>query len=163
MSDDGRATPALTWRIKERAGFTSVELTGDIDEHAGLAALASLSGKVVFQLSGVRRINSMGVREWVNFVRALPGVTELVLTQCSPAFIAQLNMIHGFAGPAKVHSFFAPYVCERCNREELKLLEVATHFPDGCSFDRVPELRCEQCGLALEFDDIPEHYLQFLA
>jgi hypothetical protein len=159
---DGDGPAALSWRVKERAGFTTVEFVGEIDEHANLAVLGGrLRGSVVFHLGEVRRINSCGVREWVNFVSGLPTVSELVLTNCSPAIVAQLNMIFNFRGRAKVRSFFAPYVCERCNTESEKLLEVSTHFPEGIG--KVPELKCDQCGAAMELDDIPERYLQFLA
>ena len=155
-------TGALTWRIKERAGFTTVEFVGDIDENADFAELKRrLKGSVVFNLAEVRRINSCGVREWVNFVRDLPGVTDLVFTNCSPAIVTQLNMIYNFRGPAKIRSFYAPYVCDVCNKEEEKLLEMQTHFPDR-DISKVPEFRCGKPDCALEFDDIPERYLAFL-
>jgi hypothetical protein len=28
---------------------------------------------------------------------------------------------------------------------------------------RVPEFKCDKCGTRMEFDDIPERYLSFLA
>jgi hypothetical protein len=158
-----RAEPvALSWRIKERPGFTTVEFTGEIDENADFGELRRrLRGPVVFHLAEVRRINSCGVREWVNFVRDLPGVTELTFSHCSPAIVTQLNMIYNFRGAAKVRSFYAPYVCDACGHEEEKLLDVQNQFGTGGS--KVPEYACEQCGGAMEFDDLPERYLSFLA
>ena len=153
---------ALSWRIKERPGFTTVEFFGEIDENADFAELRRrLRGSVVFHLAEVRRINSCGVREWVNFVRDLPGVTELTFTHCSPAIVTQLNMIYNFRGSAKVRSFYAPYVCESCNHEEEKLLDVQSQFPNG-NVSAVPDFKCEQCNSAMEFDDLPERYLSFL-
>jgi hypothetical protein len=153
---------ALSWRIKERPGFTTVEFTGEIDENADFSELSrQLKGSVVFKMGEIRRINSCGVREWVNFVRELPEVTELVFTHCSPAIITQLNMIYNFRGAATVRSFYAPYICDACNREEEKLLDVATHFPNG-EIDRVPEFNCDKCGQPMEFDDLPDRYLSFL-
>ncbi len=154
---------ALSWRIKERPGFTTVEFFGEIDENADFAELRRrLKGSVVFHLAEVRRINSCGVREWVNFVRDLPGVTDLTFTHCSPAIVTQLNMIYNFRGNAKVRSFYAPYVCEGCNNEEEKLLDVQSQFPTG-NVAAVPEYKCEQCGMSMEFDDLPERYLSFLS
>jgi hypothetical protein len=153
---------ALSWRIKERPGFTTVEFFGEIDENADFAELRRrLKGQVVFHLAEVRRINSCGVREWVNFVRDLPGVTELTFTHCSPAIVTQLNMIYNFRGAAKVRSFLAPYVCESCGHEEEKLLDLQTHFPTR-DFKRVPDFKCDKCGSPMEFDDLPERYLSFL-
>lgn len=163
MEASTRADPvALSWRIKERPGFTTVEFTGEIDENADFGELRRrLKGPVVFHLAEVRRINSCGVREWVNFVRDLPGVTELTFTHCSPAIVTQLNMIYNFRGAAKVRSFYAPYVCDGCGHEDEKLLDVQTQFPSGAG--KVPDYVCDQCGAAMEFDDLPERYLSFLA
>jgi anti-anti-sigma regulatory factor len=154
---------ALSWRIKERAGFTTVEFFGEIDENSDFAELRRrLKGAVVFHLADVRRINSCGVREWVNFVRDLPSVTDLTFTHCSPAIVTQLNMIYNFRGQAGVRSFFAPYICESCNEEEEKLLDVQSQFPNG-AVGTVPDFECEQCGESMEFDDLPERYLSFLS
>lgn len=153
---------ALSWRIKERPGFTTVEFFGEIDENADFAELRRrLRGAIVFHLAEVRRINSCGVREWVNFVRDLPGVGELTFTHCSPAIVTQLNMIYNFRGAARVRSFYAPYVCENCGHEDEKLLDVASQFPNG-TVGSVPEFKCEKCGMPMEFDDLPERYLSFL-
>ena len=167
----------LSWRIKERPGHTLVEFHGEIDEHADFGELRRrLRGALVFDLGEVRRINSCGVREWVNFVRDLApapgntsGVTDLVFTHCSPAIVTQLNMIYNFRGRAKVRSFLAPYVCKACDHEEDKLLEEQTHFAIANvgsggpgRVRRPPEFNCEKCGGRMEFDDLPERYLSFL-
>ncbi len=157
---------ALSWRIKERPGHVLVEISGEIDENADFTELRRrLKGAVVFQLGEVRRINSCGVREWVNFVRELAvpgpgGVPDLTFTHCSPAIVTQLNMIYNFRGQAKVRSFMAPYVCPECDHEEEKLLDVATHFPGRTRVP--PEFSCARCSARLEFDDLPERYLSFL-
>jgi hypothetical protein len=164
---------ALSWRIKERPGHTLVEFFGEIDENADFTELRRrLRGNLVFNLAEVRRINSCGVREWVNFVRELGqppaggegAITELVFTHCSPAIVTQLNMIYNFRGQAKVRSFLAPYVCQGCDREEDKLLDVQSHFagPGPARLRRPPEFTCEKCGGTMEFDDLPERYLSFL-
>ena len=157
--------PAMWWRTDPTPGAPDdvlVRLGGDLDENATFVDLASrLRGHVVFDLSEVRRINSCGVREWVNFVRDLPGVTELTFTHCSPAIVTQLNMIYNFRGAAKVRSFLAPYVCESCGHEEEKLLDLQTHFPTR-DFKRVPDFKCDKCSSPMEFDDLPERYLSFL-
>ncbi len=151
---------ALSWRIKERPGLTTVEFVGEIDENADFIELRRrLRGAVAFQLSEVRRINSCGVREWVNFVRDLPHVTDLSFSHCSPAFFTQLTMIYNFRGAARIRSFYAPYVCERCGQEEEKLVDVASQ---ASARQELPSFSCT-CGAAMEFDDLPERYLSFLA
>lgn len=154
---------ALSWEIKPRGELTIVEFFGEIDENADFSELRRhLKGCVTFQLTGIRRINSCGVREWVNFVRDLPDVTKLTFTHCSPAIVTQLNMIYNFRGPATVESFYAPYVCENCNNEDDKLLDVQTVYADGV-ITGVPDFECEECHEAMEFDDLPERYFSFLS
>ena len=70
-------------------------------------------------------------------------------------------MIYNFRGSARVRSFFAPYVCEECDDEEEKLLDVQSQFPSGAT-SRVPMFVCETCNKPMEFDDLPERYLSFL-
>lgn len=152
----------LSWQIEQGPDGTVVKFVGEIDENADFTELRHrLEGAVTFHLGGIRRINSCGVREWVNFVRDLPEVTKLTFTHCSTAIVTQLNMIYNFRGNARILSFYAPYVCESCNAETDKLLDVETQFPQG-NIDQVPEFACERCRQPMEFDDLPERYLSFL-
>ena len=155
----------LSGRIRERPGMTTVEFVGEIDENADFIDLRRrLRGAVAFQLGEVRRINSCGVREWVNFVRDLPHVTELSFSHCSPAIVTQLNMIYNFRGRAKIRSFYAPYVCDACGREEEQLIDVPTQLSgSGPVAPTLPSFACPACHAPMEFDDLPERYLSFLA
>lgn len=162
MTDSPPDWGSLTWRIEEDAGITTVTFIGEIDENADLSALrARLAGTVVFDLENIRRINSCGVREWVNFVRELPEVEELTFIRCSPVTVYQLNMIYNFRGPATIKSIYAPYICENCDTEEDGFIDLESQYPDG-NIGAMPELRCSQCDEPMEFDDIPDRYLSFL-
>jgi hypothetical protein len=153
--------PALRWDIASGADGTVVELAGDVDEHAALGPLgAQLSGPVVLDLAAVRRINSQGVRTWIDFLRALSAVTRLVFRRCSVPVITQINMIANFRGPAQVVSFYAPYVCDACGAEAEHLIDVAEQRGRGV---RMPEVACAACGGAMSFDDVADRYLSFLA
>jgi len=159
--------PTLSYRIEQQSGSTVVTFSGEVDENADFGELtdrlaAEQRPRLVFELGDVRRINSCGVREWVNFVRELGtrGASDVSFVACSPAIVTQLNMIYNFRGPAKVRSFLAPYVCSACDHETEKLLEVATHFPGRTR--RPPDFVCERCAAPLEFDDLPERYFSFL-
>ncbi len=152
----------LAWNIDQQPQETIVEFRGEIDENVDFSELRRhLKGSVVFHLGSVRRINSCGVREWVNFVRNLPNVRTLEFTHCSPVTVTQLNMIYNFRGPAYIRSFYAPYVCENCDHEEEKLLDTKSQFAGG-DLQAAPNFVCEECNEPLEFDDIPERYFAFL-
>ncbi len=155
------APPSLRWTLERARGRTIVELAGHLDERADLAPLgAELSGVVELRLGGVVRVNSTGVRTWVDFVHDLPSVTELIFSQCSPAVVTQLNTIYNFRGPARVSSILLPYACEACGTGEFKLVDVSGYRPSAPP--RLPEFACERCGGPLEFDELPERYLSFL-
>jgi hypothetical protein len=153
----------FSWRVESREGeWLRVTLRGEIDENADFSELRqTLRGNVELSLEGITRINSCGVREWVNFVRGLSQVRQLWFARCSPPVVLQLNTIYNFRGRAQVSSFMAPYVCEACHGDEYKLLDVAEHFPDRRA--HVPAFRCRRCGGVMVFDELPERYLSFLS
>jgi anti-anti-sigma regulatory factor len=149
--------------MKQHADRLFVTLEGDLDENADLLVLQPvLVGRVVLDLGGVRRINSAGVREWVNFIRDVEPRTEhLALANCSPAIVMQMNMIANFRGSAEVLSFYAPLVCPVCDREQDELIEVTPEIVAGLP-DHIPDFNCAECATVLELDDIPERYFAFL-
>ena len=82
MTVTAASDPALSWRVVDGGVY---ELAGEIDEHADFTPLlARMSGHVVFDLARLRRINSQGVRAWIDFLRDVP-VRTLVFRRCSPA------------------------------------------------------------------------------
>lgn len=153
----------FSWRITgHEGGGLQIELRGEIDENADFSELGhTLRGDVELTLEAITRINSCGVREWVNFMRGLTQVRTLWFVRCSPPVVLQLNTIFNFRGRARVRSFLAPYVCEACHADEYKLLDVDEHFPDRRA--HVPAFRCRRCGGVMVFDELPERYLSFLA
>jgi anti-anti-sigma regulatory factor len=168
---EGNAPPitgtgdSLSWRAEPRDdGRLVVQLKGEINENADFSELRKLMrGDVDLELDGVTRINSCGVREWVNFVRTLDEVKSLRFARCSPTVVLQLNTIYNFRGRAKVLSFLAPYVCEVCHIDEYRLLDVTEHFGERGASAGVPAFRCPRCNGVMMFDELPERYLSFLA
>ena len=152
----------FSWKVEARNGDSlRVALRGEIDENADFSELRTqLRGNVELSLEGITRINSCGVREWVNFVRSLTQVRALAFSRCSPPVVLQLNNIFNFRGRARVISFMAPYVCEMCRADEYKLLNVQEHFPDRGA--TVPGFLCRRCGGVMVLDELPERYLSFL-
>jgi CheY-like chemotaxis protein len=142
----------------DRDGET-VALRGDFGESVDFGPLArELAGeaRVAFDLSEVRRLNSVGACRWAELVQELRG-RELVFLRCSLEFASHAAMTVGLVGEGRVESVHAPYACERCGHAELRLLQVA-----ALRDRRPPVLRCAACGGELEFDDIPERYFSFL-
>lgn len=158
MSRHGR--PRFEARVSQRADGVGLALVGALDEHSGLKELPSkVDGQVVYlDLAGVERINSCGVRDWMQMIDAMSGCARVVLINCSPAIVAQLNFVARFAGNATVDSILLPYVCPFCETEK-KISVAAAEFsiPDF----EPPECRCEDCDTSMTFDDLPQSYLAF--
>lgn len=157
----GQSQGALRFAMTPGPGRMIVDMFGEIDENADFSGLKrELQGEVELRLAGISRINSCGVREWVNFVSDLPSVSHLWFTFCSSAIVTQLNAIYNFRGPGRVRSLMAPYVCEACGIEEYQLIEIHERFPSASMI--VPQFSCGRCQGPMEFDDLPERYLSFL-
>lgn len=147
---------------QRRSGAQVIKLAGSLDERAALGAAitAPLSGKMLINLSGVNRINSIGAREWINWLTTLERAgTELALVYCSPAVVAQLNRIKDFAGKSIVKSFQAPYHCASCDVEKLHVVYVADLGEPPFT---APQCTCEGCGSAMTFTEDAQAYFGFL-
>ncbi|MCS6913246.1 MAG: hypothetical protein NZ890_08415 [Myxococcota bacterium] len=151
--------------VQAREGVTYLKISGVIDEDNGLQALEGQvsPGPLVIQLAEVERINSCGVRDWVNWLSRLErqGVRP-ILVECAPPIVSQVNLVHNFTGGGVVKSFYAPYYCTRCQREKLLLLETRDLVQRGPPFT-APTCRCDECDGPMEFDDMEESYFAFLA
>ena len=162
ISDEARARLAeLTqWEIVEDTERTRVVIKGDITEASSFDDLAPLMvGRVDFDLSQVRYMNSLGVREWVDFLRRA-NIQGYEFHTCSSAFILQASMVAGVLGRGTVTSFFAPYHCRNCDRQEEKLLQSAAILAADY---QPPTFNCPECAeQKMTLDDIPERYLAFL-
>lgn len=151
-------------RLRASDEYSFLKLRGVIDEDNELTALIPrLKGSVlVIDTADVERINSCGVRDWVNWLSQLQASSHrVVLIRCSPSIIGQVNLVANFVGEAVVHSFFAPYYCPSCDREVRKLIEASAIAGD--EERRAPAFRCGECGGELEFDDLEASYFAFLA
>ncbi len=153
----GAMSNRVVTEVRPEAGITRVTIAGTIDEDSDLAPLARLKGPVEIDLSGVRRLNSVGIREWMDAMRALASRSKVTFVRCSRAIVEQLNMIHGFLGHCTVVSFFAPMRCEPCDRDVDHLFDKRTVAAD----DGLSEVRCT-CGRVMDLDELEDSYLLFI-
>ena len=138
-----------------------VTVRGAIDELARLGDVLGRAhnGRLVLDLGGVTFINSLGVREWIRMQSAATErKLDLELRRVSEVLVHQLNMIVATRGTARVVSFFAPYACDVCGREESRLVDVAQ-----VTGNAPPAMSCSECNATMVFNDFPERYFSFLA
>lgn len=147
------------WDILEEHDHLRVVIKGDITEATSFDSLVPLLvGRVEFDLSQVAYINSLGVREWIRFLRGC-NIQGYELHACSVPFVLQAAVIPPMIGRGTVVSFFAPYYCESCDHHVDKLLQSAAIL----AADYVPPvLHCPECNGTMALDDLPERYLAFL-
>lgn len=145
-----------------RSGARVVKLEGVLDEDNELDNLIEKigAGMALINLAGVERINSIGARDWVNWLTSIEakGIRP-VLICCSPAVVEQLNRIKNFAGSATVKSFHVPYHCAVCNLDKLLLVHVSEM---GALPHRAPKCSCDSCGGPMTFTDESGTYFAFV-
>ena len=147
------------WEIIQEPDRTRVVIKGDITEATNLEdLLPRMVGRVDFDLSQVRYMNSLGVREWVQFLKRA-NIQGYEMHACSVPFVLQASMISDVVGRGTIVSFFAPYFCEGCNEQTEKLLQSAAIL---AADQQAPLLTCSACNGQMRLDDIPERYLAFL-
>src|SRR5262249_6871175 len=155
--------PKFHAALHQRDDVTYVKMGGVIDEDNELGDLTERisAGTVVIDLGEVERINSCGVRDWVNWLTKVEkGGNKMVLVECSPAIVSQINLVNNFTGSGIVKSFFAPYFCPNCDREKVLLVEAAEM---GAGPHRAPTCRCDECDGVMDFDDMEDSYFAFLS
>jgi hypothetical protein len=142
----------------------ALTLSGSIDETAGLNDLLAQArgGRLVLDLGGITFINSLGVRDWIRMqAKATEQQLQVELRRVAEVIVHQLNMIVATRGTARVSSFFAPYACDACGREESLLLDTEAHGPQLSQL-QPPPMTCPECGAQMAFNDFPERYFSFL-
>jgi anti-anti-sigma regulatory factor len=153
----------FTAAVHHRDDVTFVKVSGVIDEDNELTDLVDKipGGTSVIDLGEVERINSCGVRDWVNWLGKIEAnKTDVILVECSPAIVAQINLVNNFTGNGVVKSFYVPYFCPECDEEKVLLCEAADMGPPP---HEPPTCRCDECDLVMDFDDMPDSYFAFLS
>ncbi|TMQ10931.1 MAG: hypothetical protein E6J90_35615 [Deltaproteobacteria bacterium] len=136
-------------------GVACIRFVGTIDESfegKKLGATAT-ADTLVLDLGGVKRISSFGIREWIDFVTTAAGhARSLILIECTPKVVDQLNMVANFAGGGRVFSFYAPFRCDYCNTEQRVLLQVDRDW-EAIKSTRIAERPCLSCKESMYFDE----------
>lgn len=137
------------------------KISGPVDDSVDFEAVFGPleAGEWVLHLAGVDRINSVGIKKWIQyFENSKFRNTHLIMRECSPVIVEQLNLLPNFHCGAVIESVYLPFSCE-CGKE-FTVCKPAQSLK-GADLDNLTS-PCPQCGKAGEFDDIPEEYFVFL-
>jgi anti-anti-sigma regulatory factor len=137
---------------------------GTIDEDFNGAEVAEgVKGTLIVDLGEVQRISSFGIREWVDFVKAVEDKTHAIyFIECSPKIIDQFNMVGNFGGQGRILSFYAPYRCDYCDDDRRRLVQVDESH-ELIQNMNLPDVPCDSCGNPEYFDEDPESFFIYLA
>ncbi|MBK9040445.1 MAG: hypothetical protein IPL83_15000 [Bdellovibrionales bacterium] len=141
---------------------------GDIDENAEFSKI-DLTGvkKATFDFSGIRFVNSIGLRGWLLWIRKASGM-ELQFVKCPRNVVDQMNILEGFLpSNALVESFYIPYYCSGCDHTEMHLVHRGKDYKEGTADAKEGILvqdgfACPKCGAVAELDVLKERYFNFL-
>jgi len=136
-------------------GVACIKFVGTIDESFEGKKLGQTAAAdtLVLDLGGVKKISSFGIREWVDFVTAAARhARSLILIECTPKVVDQLNMVANFAGGGRVFSFYAPFRCDYCDAEHRVLLQVDRDH-EAFKAGKLAERPCLSCKESMYFDE----------
>ncbi len=148
----------LEYKTETKGDETVFHLSGKIDEDFRRKdiELNDLK-KITFNFRDLTMINSCGIREWIDFLKAIPTDVKIQYEECTPIIVTQMNIISGFLRPnIKVVSFYAPYFDPSDETETLHLI----HAKDITAV--LPPVVKNAAGEQLDFDAHPEKYFHFL-
>ena len=143
--------------------ITKITFSGSIDEDSSQVLnelLKEKSQKITFSFEHIEYINSLGIRSWINFMKAFEKARNIAFEKCTFDLILQINTYPQFLGDAKVASFFCDFICPECNFETSQLFK----SEDGLEtiLKKTKELKCEKCGNDMELDEFEETCFEFL-
>lgn len=107
---------ALSINVVANRDNAHVSFVGILDEESDLLQLdLSPYREVTFDLKQLDRINSRGLRLWLNWMSGLDKSKKYIMENCPKVLVTQANMVKGvFPTWVKVRSVDLPYFCERC-------------------------------------------------
>ncbi|MGE0762486.1 MAG: hypothetical protein AB7N80_04335 [Bdellovibrionales bacterium] len=145
-----------------------VMVSGYIGEGAELFDL-NFAGvkKVAFDLNGVSYLNSVGVKNWINWTGRFPPDTNIQMYNCPTLIIAQVNMVVGFLpNNGTVESLSAPMICEDCNKEQSVTLTRGKDYQYASNKEsyklQLPEVPCPKCKKPMTLDAVEAKFFNFL-
>jgi hypothetical protein len=149
----------LRWTVNRRRDREiSVVFEGDISERVNFADLELPEGRVIFDFGGVRRLNSAGIHKLIRFLESLDEARDIEAENCSPPFVAQLNLLPTLSGQLRVRSIAVPLECPSCGAEA----EVFTLVGLSGEEPEPPYRRCDDCESDMVMAEPAERYFAFL-
>jgi hypothetical protein len=148
-------------RVKTNGDVTEIQLTGHLDEDVG-EVLEQIdrsikTAQVVFDLGGVRKINSIGVRAWMGAFDRFDRRFASSYQRCPMAFVDMAMIVPSFVRHRHIDSFYSCLTCNQCKIEREVLIQLGA---DGTGA-RPEQPPCTRCGSKMDLDEDIDEVLEF--
>ena len=153
----------LKFDINSEKDRQKVAFCGSLTEESAqsLKPLLSHAGEnFIFNFKGIDYVNSQGVKNWINFLRAFEVGRNIVFEECPVYIVVQINMIKRFKGSAVINSFFSDFNCESCDHEQSVLFDARQGYEK--LVEEAEAVRCERCNSGMELEGSIDFYFDFL-
>ncbi|MBF0238151.1 MAG: hypothetical protein HQM12_10625 [SAR324 cluster bacterium] len=142
----------LQWSVEKNPDNTVIYLKGIINEEFTYKELLSEIQErrhlpLRIHLKEIKRINSMGIREWFNLLRDLHWETKVVLSECSMIFTEVLSQIEELGYGCFIESCYVPVWCDHCEEE----FEIRINMTIPLS-ENPADIACPLCGDSCSVD-----------
>lgn len=155
------STAKFTMQTTMNGSEAQIEMIGYINEFATFTPLTAPASIVKINLRGVNGLNSVGTRNWCQYLATLKPPTKIILDGCPVIVVKALNQVEGaFPANADVNSFLVPFISDASGQRLDVLFANGTHFSPKGEL-KVPEVK-DAVGNAMDMDIIPEVYFSFL-
>lgn len=148
-------------KILKSGPKVNVTVGGTIDEDVDFSQYGLADAQEVdLELSGIKSINSCGIREWIKWM-ATNKNAKISFHSCPKVIVDQINMVDGFLpANAKVNSFFVPYFNDDAGTEKNVLFRNGIEFKEGQVV--APPTVTDDQGNAMEMDVVESKYFKFI-
>ncbi|MCJ8276036.1 MAG: hypothetical protein HRT44_11190 [Bdellovibrionales bacterium] len=152
-------------------GSSKVSLVGKIDEDFMFPEVeGSLDETLYIDFLGIKAINSVGIKSWLEWSEKLASRKTVVLKNVPVCVVMQMNMItHFLPENFWVESFEVPLVCERCESEKIDMVELGKEvkIQDGkvivdLEQEFLGQFGDPDCDCFFEVDTSGDRYFRFL-
>jgi len=119
----------LEVQFQKQGSSFQIKIVGDIDEESRLSTYSLIGAeKVEMDLEGLGRINSLGVKAWIDWIDQAKDA-KFIFSNCPEIFVHQANIMSGFLPKVfKIQSFFIPYYWEEQELERSFLFDYDRHY-----------------------------------
>ncbi len=153
----------LNASLKKSGSQTHVTLKGSIDETASRVLMGLLpklvEADIIFDCAEVATINSVGFRNWIQFLKSLKERSTFNFVRCSHVYTEYAGLLAKTGYAEFISSVLVPFKCEGCGKEDQTEFDV-DDLDANVEFD---DVICQKCNGLMHAQTTPDDLLSWRA